>query len=82
MGSLTNLKPTQIAGRAREKMAHSMGLLFITESIAKVLAAKKDINSEDQQPVINLIVYLKVKKQGKELGSKGMMLVSRPSDKY
>ena len=40
LGSLTSLKPTQIAGRAREKMAHSMGLLFITESIAKVLAAK------------------------------------------
>ena len=47
LGSLTSLKPTQIAGRAREKMAHSMGLLFITESIAKVLAAKKDITSED-----------------------------------
>ena len=81
MGSLTSLKPTQIAGRAREKMAHSMGLLFITESIAKVLVAKKGITSEDLQPV-NLIVYIKVKKQGKELGSKGMMLVSRPSDKY
>ena len=28
-----------IAVRARDKMAHSMGLLFITESIAKVKLA-------------------------------------------
>ena len=29
-----------IAVRARDKMAHSMGLLFITESIAKVKLQK------------------------------------------
>ena len=30
-----------IAERARDKMAHSMGLLFITESIAKVKLVSK-----------------------------------------